>query len=144
MLDGSTLDVTRSASWLASNSRIATVSSSGSVTIVGNGEVDVRATYQGVTGSMHIDAVNPSLKFTLNGTVTTADSVAHPIAGARVQIVLGPYAFSDDHGSFTLANVPSGRAIVEVTRAGYQTYTNEIDVDNDRQLAITLSPVLVP
>ena len=64
MSDGSTRDVTSSAAWESSNPGIAAVSSTGMVTVVGNGELDVRATYQNVMGSMHLGleghAVSPA------------------------------------------------------------------------------------
>ena len=51
--DGSTQDVTRTATWESSNAQVATVSA-GAVTVVGSGELDIRATYQSVSGSMHV------------------------------------------------------------------------------------------
>src|SRR5262245_53936586 len=45
MSDGSTRDVTPLATWQSSNTSIATVSSSGLLTIVASGEVVVRADY---------------------------------------------------------------------------------------------------
>ena len=42
--DGTNTDVTRSARWESTNPTLATVSDTGMVTVVSNGEVDVRAT----------------------------------------------------------------------------------------------------
>src|SRR5436853_1414391 len=50
MADGSSRDVTGAATWESSNPLLATVSSTGLVLVLGNGEIDVRATYQNVTG----------------------------------------------------------------------------------------------
>ena len=62
--DGSRRDVTAAATWATSNAAVAVVSTSGRVTIVGSGDVDVRATYQGVTGSTKLAL---SQKFALSG-----------------------------------------------------------------------------
>src|SRR5262245_39872667 len=53
LANGASQDVTSSAVWTSSNTAIATVSA-GLVTAVGSGEIDVHATYQGATGSMHL------------------------------------------------------------------------------------------
>src|SRR5579884_763904 len=50
MSDNTSKDVTSAAAWTSSNTALATVSSGGLVTIVGSGELDVTATYQGVSG----------------------------------------------------------------------------------------------
>src|SRR5262245_47306832 len=52
--DGSTRDVTSTSTWQSSNPQLATVSSAGMVTVIATGELDVKATYQNVTGSLHI------------------------------------------------------------------------------------------
>jgi hypothetical protein len=49
--NGTTQAVTTQATWQSSNTTVATVSASGLVTAVGAGQADLRATYQGVTGS---------------------------------------------------------------------------------------------
>src|SRR5271167_367711 len=58
--DGSTRDVTSTAAWTSSNALFATVSPTGMVTVVGSGELDVRAVYQNVTGSLHLSVVKSS------------------------------------------------------------------------------------
>jgi hypothetical protein len=54
MSDGSALDVTQKAAWDSSNLLLATISPAGVVTIRSGGEVDLRATYNGTSGSMHL------------------------------------------------------------------------------------------
>lgn len=51
---GTTLDVTQQATWQSSASNVATVSSTGVVTAVAAGEVDISATFQNVRGSMTV------------------------------------------------------------------------------------------
>src|SRR5205085_8827355 len=52
--------VTNQSTWQSSNAAIATVSSTGLATATTAGEVDIRATYQGVTGSAHVTVTAPA------------------------------------------------------------------------------------
>lgn len=58
--DGTTQTATTQATWQSSNTTVATVSSSGMVTALAAGETDIRATYQSVTGSMHLTVSDPA------------------------------------------------------------------------------------
>jgi hypothetical protein len=51
---GATSDVTQQATWLSSASAVATVSSTGLVTAVAQGDADISATYQSVKGTMGV------------------------------------------------------------------------------------------
>ena len=140
MSDGRSQDVTQIATWASSNPQIATVSSTGDVTVVGNGELDVRATYQGVTGSQHL-VVHTA--FTLNGVVREIAPNSRPLAGATVRILSGAYpsAVTNDQGVFSVSGLPAGRLLIEITRNGYQVWESEFDVvDRDVQLLASLYP----
>jgi hypothetical protein len=138
--DGSTQDVTRSATWESSNVQLALISASGYVTILGNGDVDLKATYQSVTGAAHVSVSVPKT-FTMTGVVSEVAPNVHGIAGARVQIVGGDHAFSDDHGAFTIPGVSEGRTLIEVTRDGYQIFDTEtVLLDHGPPLTINLYP----
>src|SRR4051812_24864217 len=76
LTDGTTRDVTSSATWTTSNAAIAAVSTSGRVTILGNGEVDVRASYQNVSGSTRLAATQ---KFALGGVVAEGAPSVRPL-----------------------------------------------------------------
>jgi hypothetical protein len=54
MSNGSSQNVTNQATWQSSISSVAMVSSAGSVTGVDAGEVDIRAAYQNLTGTLHV------------------------------------------------------------------------------------------
>jgi len=141
LADGTRKDVTGSAAWGTSDSRVATVASTGRVTVLQSGEVDVRAVYEGVTGSVHLVVSVPGT-FTLNGIVRENGMDGVPVDGARVQIVIGPFVYTDGGGLFTLHGAPSGRAILEVTKDGYQVWSNEIVVDHDMEVTgVFLHPV---
>jgi len=138
--DGSSQDVTRSATWESSNAQLASVSASGYVTILGNGDVDLKAIYQGVMGAVHVHVSLPRT-FTMSGTVAEAAPNVHPIAGARIQIVGGDHTFSDNRGVFAIPGLPAGRTLVEFSKDGYQTLETEVVLANDdAQLTIKLYP----
>jgi carboxypeptidase family protein/Big-like domain-containing protein len=140
MTDGGTRDVTSASRWETSNPLLATVSPTGMITVVGSGELDVRATFQGVTGSMHL-SVRLAQAFMLSGVVAEAAPSAGPIAGARVQIVPTDHVITDAHGVFAFGRIAAGRQIIEVSRDGYQTWSTEIVLDRDTELpAVTLFP----
>src|SRR5499427_2224207 len=50
--DGSARDVTTAATWTSANPAVATVSATGLVTALGAGQVEFRASYQGVVGTL--------------------------------------------------------------------------------------------
>jgi hypothetical protein len=52
--NGTTQTVTSQATWASSNTAVATVSASGLVTSTGFGQVEIRAAYQGVTGTAQV------------------------------------------------------------------------------------------
>lgn len=58
---GATQNITSQATWQSSNLAVITVASTGVVTGTGVGEADVRATYQGISGSQHVSLVGPTL-----------------------------------------------------------------------------------
>lgn len=139
--DGTSQDVTRSATWSSSNTSIATVSSIGAVTILANGDVDLTATYQGVSGSTHVTVSVPK-RYAVTGVVGEPAPTSKPVAGARVQLVVGNYTMTDTNGVFSLAGLPVGRSIIEVSKDGYVTWSNEVNViDKDIQVSVTLYPV---
>jgi Carboxypeptidase regulatory-like domain/Bacterial Ig-like domain (group 2) len=138
--DGSSQDVTAAVAWLSSNLQLATVTSTGHVAVVGTGNVDLSATFHGVSGTVRLSVTQPPV-FTLSGVVREAGPGGLPIVGARVQnLTGGDHALSDGQGGYTLTGLTAGETIIEVTSAGYQTWSNEITVVNSGTLDIAMSP----
>lgn len=135
--DGSSQDVTRSATWESSNAAVATVSTSGFVSLVANGETDIQATYSGLTTSAHLKVTIPQVSV-VSGVVTDA-STSKPLADVRVQLVVGGSATTDAQGAYKVT-VTQGRVLLEFSKAGYQTLEKEIDVSGDMTLSVALSP----
>jgi hypothetical protein len=143
LTDGTTRDVTSAATWTTSNPAIAVVSSSGRVTIVSNGDVDVRATYQNVTGSMRLAVTQ---KFALTGVVTEGAPAIRPLADVRIAIIAGVDAGSvvltDAKGAFRFATLTAGVMSMEATKDGYLLWrVTNLTVDRDREIELELFPV---
>ena len=85
LADGSSQDVTRSAAWESSNPAVATVSPTGMLSVVGAGELDVRATYQSASGSMHLRVGSvPVSAVTITGAPAGASAPFQLTAMARL------------------------------------------------------------
>ena len=70
--DSSTQNVSSTATWSSTNTGVATVSGSGLVTAVAAGSADIRATFQGATGTRTLQvnapaATSPVARFTVSG-----------------------------------------------------------------------------
>jgi hypothetical protein len=141
MSDGSVQDVTQTATWLSSSPQLATVTPGGYVNVVTAGDVNLSATFQGVTGSLRVTVSSPQM-FTLSGIVASAQPNSKALDGARIQVFSGTtdHTMSDSQGLFALG-VVAGRAVVEVSLSGYQTWSAEVVIGGDTKLLIVLSPL---
>jgi hypothetical protein len=143
--DGSTRDVTIQAQWSSSNTSIATVSATGVLSIIAAGDVDVSATYQGVTGRTHV-SLTRAQHYTVSGVAHEVSPGSHPIAGAQVKITDGPdtgmTATTDTQGRFQLAGVTAAAIGLEATKNGFIAWkVSNFGIDSDKQLDVSLYPV---
>jgi len=139
--DGSTLDVTKVAAWDSSDITKATVSSTGVVTVRGDGDVDVHAVYQAVTGSSHLIVSQPKT-YALSG-IVSGQAPRGAISGAQVRVLDSAGGsdpkFTNANGAFAITDLGIGRHLVEVSKDGYQIWETEITiVDRDVNLPVTL------
>jgi hypothetical protein len=142
--DGSTRDVTRSAAWESSDITIASVSLSGLVTVVGNGDVVIRASYRGVTGARTFTVSVPRMAV-LSGLVRAAPT-GTPVVGAAVRILNGVtgMTLTDVSGRFVFKAVPQGRVLVEVMAPGYLVYETSLILTGDMSVVLELTPTPPP
>jgi len=148
MSDGSTRDVTALSQWESSNRALATVSATGLLTVVSGGDVDVRATYQGVVGALHLLVSTPPAPttFEISGVVTEVAPLSRTLSGVRLQITSGPGAgttmTSDAGGLFRFAAVAPGVIAIEASRDGYILWnvSNLMVSEDYRQLEVVLYP----
>jgi hypothetical protein len=121
--DSSTRDVTSLAAWESSAPSLATVSSTGAVTVVGTGDVELRATYQNIAGTMRVAVTKtpPPATFVLTGIVRDS-STRMPLAGVEVRMIgdSDGRTTTDQVGGYTLDGLPAGRIFVEFTKGSYQ------------------------
>lgn len=155
--DGSSRDVTTEAEWTTSNANVATVSSSGRVTLVAPGNVEIRARYQSVSGSAHVSVsslaniTSPPLPppgtsgFRVFGTIRDA------LDQQEMQDVLvtvlpqghtsGRTARTDYGGSYAISEVPEGPATITFAADAYATEKIERTINGDERIDFSLRPL---
>jgi hypothetical protein len=149
LTDGSGRDVTADSQWSTSAAEIATISATGLLTIVHSGRIDVRATYQGVTGTMPLTVTAPpppGQSFILSGHVHEGGPDAKPIGGVTLRIVSGPDAgtttTSADNGQFGFVALHAGTLSVDAEKDGYVvTHMTGVVLDRDREIDVVMTPV---
>jgi len=150
MTDGTSLDVTTASQWMTSDASVATVASSGVLTVLRAGHIYVRANYQNTAGvlDMTVNVPQPPQSGTLalSGTATETAPAAKPLAGVAVRIIAGPdtglSTMTDGRGQLLFPPLHPGVIGVEATKDSYlvSRLTNLI-MDHDRDLQIVLYPV---
>jgi|SRR5262245_41744815 len=146
--DGTTRNVTTSSTWVSSNAAIATISAAGMLTIVSNGEVDVRADFQGTAASLHLvlsRPPDPRNHFALSGMVREVLPGTQVLGNARIAITTGPDAgmavTSDASGQFRFASVSATRVSLEATRDGFQLWRmTNLMIDKDTRIEVVMFP----
>ena len=138
--NGTSQNVTSSASWQSSNVAVATVGSGGLVTGVGVGLVDISAIYQNIRGTITL-TVSPAPTYTLSGVVTDGTS-GGILPNIRVGIGSGPNAGkstrTDGQGRFSLGGVIGGAMTLSASNAGYQTVDKPLTVTGDLRVDFVL------
>jgi hypothetical protein len=82
--DGTTQNVTATATWQSSNSSVATVSSGGLVTAVTSGTVTMTATFQGKAGTATVPiSITSSSRNTMSATIDGTSWVAITVSAAK-------------------------------------------------------------
>jgi len=147
--DGSSQDVTTSSRWEVSDTNLATVSPTGMLTVIHSGHVDVRATYQQMTGTlgMNLSAPQPpqSGTFSLNGYSQEAPPTAHPLAGVTVTIIQGPdtgkSTTTDGTGWFKFTSLQGGVIGAEATKDGYYVWRlTNLTLDQSKDVSVLMYP----
>src|SRR5262249_58497238 len=113
---------------------------SGLLTILANGQVDARALYQGVLGSVTLTlmrAPDPNARYTLSGIAREVSPESRILGDVRITITEGPdtgmTATSDAGGQFRFASVAGARVSLEASRAGYQLWRmTNLTIDGDQ------------
>jgi Carboxypeptidase regulatory-like domain/Bacterial Ig-like domain (group 2) len=145
--DGTTQDVTSIASWQSSNPSIATISTTGMLTVVDSGAVDARATYQNVTGSLRLNVskTDPTARFSLSGVTRESPPNARPLANVRVLVTSDAEGevsvMSDANGAFRIPSLPNALVGVEATKDGYLLWkVMNLGMGSDKVIEVNLYP----
>jgi hypothetical protein len=140
--DTTTQDVTTQATWQSSDRSVADVDAAGAVRAVAAGATDIRATYNNVSGSLHLAVVARPLPG-LAGRVTDATN-SQPINRVEVLVLDGPNAgrltLTDDAGAYSLTNLAIETFTVRFVKEGYITATRTIALLADTRIDLALSP----
>lgn len=146
--DASTRDVTSSARWESVDTAIAIVTSGGLVSSVAAGDVEIRATYQGVVGSVKLTVARPpgASTFALAGIAREVVPNSHPLAGVRIQVTAGAdfglTTMTASDGSFRFPLLKRGLTAIEAFKDGYLLWRiGNWMVDEDKQLIVSLFPI---
>jgi hypothetical protein len=134
--------VTGDAVWDSSNNSVASVSPAGVADFKAAGEVDLRATYRAMSGSVHVSVSTPeAARLTLIGVVTDADS-GRPISGVTVTAVDGPNANrstqTDGNGYYSLGNMTPSAFTIAFQRDFYNTTTRPVGLFSDQRIDVAL------
>jgi hypothetical protein len=147
LADGTTRDVTSIAAWQSSNPSIATISTTGMLTIVESGAVDARATYQSITGSLRLNVAktDPTARYSLTGVTRETAPNAHPLANVRVQVTSAAEGevsvMSDATGAFTIPSLPNALVGIEATKDGYLLWkVMNLGMGSNKVIEVNLYP----
>jgi hypothetical protein len=142
LTDGSSQTVTSQATWLSSNTSVATVSGSGMVSARSNGSVVISATYAGTEGSLAF-AVVPPATVTLSGRITDATSGSGVAATVTVKDALGGIksAVADGAGRYSILGLAGGAVDVTAVAPNYVAVTKSIMMYGDTTLNFALARV---
>jgi Big-like domain-containing protein len=151
--NGSTDEVTTTASWSSLNPAAATVSSSGLVTAVAAGSAEIRATFQGRTGGFVVQVGPPTLSsLTLGGTPSFREgqtaqwSASAMFSNGSTQDVTSSAQWSSLNtgvASVSPAGIVTGNAVGSADiRAQYQglTQTRAVQILKAVEAALTVTP----
>lgn len=141
LANGTSQTVTMQATWETSDPNVVSVTKSGLVTAVAEGDADVRASYQNVTGSLRLKVVVPPpgpTTFTVSGTIREAGTNA-AIPAATVTAKNAPvFALSDPFGRYRITGLKEGTLALRVTKFGYEAAEVTVAVSGDVSADITM------
>ena len=142
--DGTSESVTQRATWESSDSSVATVNSSGQVTGLTSGEVEIRAKYQAVTGALRFTVRSARPTFVISGLVhEPSPNLNTAVRDVRIEVVGGSLAnqvfSSDERGRFSLPPVQGGDFFIYFKKPGYDDarfWVRELPRDGSPDVAL--------
>jgi hypothetical protein len=144
MTSNSSQDVTGLAQWSTSSPAIATVSTTGLVTVVGAGEVSIRATYQGTSGYAIVSvAPGQGISGTFRDLQGTVLSMEGPLPDVLMEILNGANAgrktTTSSTGWFSMTGLQDGQFTIRLSKPGYVTAEYVWSIPGGRERTPTLT-----
>jgi hypothetical protein len=136
--DGTTTDVTSQTTWQTNSSRTMTVTASGVLTGVANGEATVSGRYSNMTRSQFL-LVLPAGTFRLRGQVKEAGMALEGVSIAIESGGVRQTAQTQFSGGYVFFGV-AGRTAIEARKDGYHPRFEQVDVVDDRTHEIQMAP----
>ena len=140
--NGVSRDVTGLATWSTSDTTIATVNSVGFVTVLKDGQVAIRASYQGESTflTMKVEAGGLRAYYrALSGWVVDAQTETK-LAGVNVAFVeganIGRTAQTGADGAYQIYDLQPGTFTVRFSRAGYRSADYSFTLPGDRLVSL--------
>ena len=137
-VNGGSRDVTGLANWSTSDTNIATVNSVGFVTVLQDGQVAIRASYQGETTFLIMQVEAGGLRQyyrALSGWVVDAETETK-LAGVSVVFVaganVGRTAQTGTDGAYQIYDLQPGTFTVRFSKAGYASADYAFTLPGDR------------
>jgi hypothetical protein len=147
MSDGSSREVTMLSKWETSNPTIAAVSSAGVITVLGSGQVEVRATYENVAGTIGLLVSGPARPstFAITGVAIEVLPSGKVLPGVTIMVTEGPNAglstTTDEGGLYRFAALQTAPLTLEARKGGYLLWRiMNLTLDRDRQIQIVMFP----
>lgn len=137
--DGTSENVTASASWSSSNNRVIQVGNDANATAVGTGEATVQARYQNRSGSRTVLAM-PAGTYKVSGRITEGTL---NLQGVSLRVVRGTgegqTATSDPGGRFALYGL-AGDVRIQASKTGYIDVFRDLSVGSSMTDNFELAP----
>lgn len=134
--------VTTRATWASTDPNVASVSASGTVNANAVGQADIRATFEGVTGSLRVTVAMPPptpTTFSIAGTIREAGSNA-TVAGATVTVKGAPaFTLSNGEGRYVVTVATAGTFTLRATKAGYHAEEVPVVVSGNTSADVTMT-----
>lgn len=141
-------DVTAQVEWSSSNTAVATITGQGRVTLVGEGESEIRATFSGASDSVRVVAVAPPPETRTLAGVVSDSSDGRGIPGALVRVLDGPNAnrsgSTDGNGYYSIPGLFTGSFTIQITRDGYFSVERGLTLAGDTRVDLVLEPIPPP
>lgn len=142
MLDRTPQDMTTQAAWSSSNAAVVTVDSGGVAVGVSAGDADITATYQNMSGRLHLTVTSGVVRtFAIAGTVTdgtTGGGLPNVTVQAAHSHGEAMSTRTSGSGSYAFGGLAPGSVLLTASSVSYGTRTLTVELSADAVADIVL------